>query len=161
MATTLMTRAGKTCTVGDYRWRGQSAVSHLEFDEVKCSDDTGYMMKIAMPGSTASVAIMSCHDSAMAGLPCQLSDNGGAVVTRQAFMDALQQHSIACDAKSDKDMHVLGQETVQKRYVVEFRCSQRPAGLVAYIPLGENKAPFEALDCITAAKRGVKCTLSK
>jgi hypothetical protein len=161
LATGLMTKAGKACTVSDYRIRGQSTAAHIEFNEVKCSDNTGYMMKVAMPGSMAPVSVLNCHDSAMAGLPCQLSDNGGAVITLQTFKDALQQRGIACDAASDKDMHVIGQENVQKRYVVEFKCTQRPVGLVAYIPLAGAKAPFESLDCTQAVKRGVKCILSK
>ncbi len=159
LATNVMTRAGTPCTVRDYRWAGQSTAAHTEFDEVVCNDNAGYMLAIALPGSAAPVRVSTCHDSAMRGLPCKLSDNGGEIITVQTFKDALQKRAIACDA-SDKDVHVFGQENVQKRFVVEFKCSQRPAGLVAYIPLNGSKAPFEAVDCATAAKRGVVCKLN-
>ncbi|HEY0281500.1 MAG TPA: hypothetical protein VGC27_02625, partial [Rhizomicrobium sp.] len=72
----------------------------------------------------------------------------------------LEQHKIACDASSDKDIRVFGQENVQKRYVIEFRCSQRKAGTVAFIPLSGNNAPFEVLDCAAADKRKIKCELT-
>jgi len=159
MATNVITRSGVACAVRDYRWVGNNAAVHTEFDEVACADNKGYILAVALPGSAVPVRVSTCHDSAMRGLPCKLSDNGGAIVTKQVFKDALQKYAIACDAGGN-DIHVFGQETVQKRYVVEFKCSQRPAGLVTYIPLTDAKAPFEALDCVVAAKRGVKCMLT-
>ncbi len=159
LLTNVITRAGTPCTVTNYRWAGQSSAAHTEFDEVVCSDKKGYMLAIALPGSVAPVRVSTCHDSAMRGLPCKLSDNGGQIITIQTFKDALQKRGVACDA-GDKDVRVIGRENVQKRFVVEFRCHQHPNGLVAYIPLGSNKAPFEALDCASAARRGVTCKLN-
>lgn len=159
LLTNVITRAGTACTVSDYRWAGQSSASHTEFDEVVCSDKKGYMLAIALPGSATPVRVSTCHDSAMRGLPCKLSDNGGEIITVQTFKDALQKRGVACDA-GDKDVRVIGRENVQKRFVVEFRCSQQPAGLVAYIPLDDSKAPFEALNCAAAVKRGVACKLT-
>jgi len=159
MASSVITRAGTPCTVRDYRWVGQNTSLHVEFDEVVCSDNKGYILALALPGSLSPVHVSTCHDSAMRGLPCKLSDNGGAIITKQVFKGALQKHAIACDA-GDADIHPFGQETVQKRYVVEFKCVQQPKGLVTYIPLADAKAPFEAIDCAAAAKRGVKCTLT-
>jgi len=54
---------------------------------------------------------------------------------------------------------VIGQETTQKRYVVEFACPQQPHGLVAYIPAPGSTAPFEVVDCAAAARRHAICTL--
>lgn len=159
MASSLMSHGGTACTVRDYRWAGQSKSAHIDFNEVACADNAGYMLLVPMPGSTAQVHISSCRDSALRGLPCKLSDNGGAVITKQTFKDALQKHAIVCDA-GENDIHAFGQETIQKRYVVEFKCTQQSAGLVTYIPLADAKAPFEAIDCAAAAKRGVKCTLT-
>jgi len=45
--------------------------------------------------------------------------------------------------------------------VAEFQCSEHPEGLIAYIPLEGNSAPFETIDCAAAAKRGLKCTLTQ
>jgi len=55
---------------------------------------------------------------------------------------------------------VIGKETLSQRHVVEFACAQHPEGLVAYIPLEGNTAPFETLDCAAAAKRGLVCKLT-
>lgn len=162
MASALMTKAGTPCTVKNRRWVGQNSKAHTEYDEVVCSDNSGYIVAVALPGSTAAVHVSTCHDAAKNGLPCKLSDNGPGLISPRTFKDALAQHKIACDADPEKDIHFFGQENLQKRYVVEFRCSQRPSGLVAYIPAEGSKAPFEAIDCGTAAKRrpAIMCTLT-
>ncbi len=159
MATAVMSKAGRNCNVRDYRWVGQSSANNTEFDEVACTDGQGYMITSALPGSTEPIRVETCHDSATAGLPCKLSDNGAPAITLQTFKDALARHNVTCDA-SDKDMRVIGQETIKKRYVVEFQCSQQPRGLVALIPLNGDTAPFETLDCAAASKRGIKCSLT-
>jgi hypothetical protein len=159
MATALMSGAGTQCTVKDHRWVGQNAANHLEFDEVKCGDNAGYMLTISLEGHSTAVSISTCHDSALRNLPCKMSDNG-EILSNQTFKDVLDQRKIACDGSVDKDIKVLGQENVKKRYVVEFRCSQRPSGLVAFIPLAGATAPFETADCPAAAKRGVRCVLN-
>jgi hypothetical protein len=162
MATAVLSHAGTSCTVKAHRWVGQNSATNTEFDEMACADGTGYMVALALPGSAAPVRVTTCHDSAMRGLPCKLSDNGVPVLTLQTFKDALAQHNIACNANSEGDMHFFGQETGPKRYVVEFRCAQAPGGLVAFIPLNGNRAPFETLDCKAAAKKySVKCSLTK
>lgn len=159
MMTNVLTRAGTACTVRDIRWVGDNSTVHVEFDEVACTDNRGFIVTTALPGATSSVRVMTCKDAALRGLPCTLTDSGGDIATPQAFRQAIKQRGIACDAE-DKDVRLIGQENVQKRFVVEFKCTKLPQGLVSFIPLGESKAPFEALDCATAAKRGVKCTLT-
>jgi len=159
LATALMTEAGTSCAVRDYKWVGQSAAAKTEFDEVACTGGQGYIVTSALPGSTKPIHAVRCPDSAKQGLPCKLSDNGPPAVTLQTFIDAIGQHKVACDA-NDKNTRLIGQETARKRYVVEFKCTQQPKGLVAFIPLSGNTAPFETADCTAAAKRGIACTLS-
>ncbi|HEY0282537.1 MAG TPA: hypothetical protein VGC27_07940, partial [Rhizomicrobium sp.] len=94
MATSLLNHAGTNCTVSDHRWVGQSSATKTEYNEVVCTDHSGYMLAIALPGSNATVRVSTCHDAAMRGLPCKLSAGGGAVITLQTFRDALEQHKI-------------------------------------------------------------------
>jgi len=159
MATTVLSRAGTNCPVTDFRWLGTSSATNTEFTEVACSDNTGYILKSAMPGSTQPPRAINCHDAAIQGLPCKLTIVPGAFVpTVQSFKDALAQYKVSCDALN---VRVVGQENVLKRYVVEFQCPQQPKGLVAFIPLNGNTAKFETLDCKAAAKKGVTCQLTK
>ncbi|MDE2113197.1 MAG: hypothetical protein KGJ79_18870 [Alphaproteobacteria bacterium] len=158
MAASVLNKAGISCSVRDYKWVGQSTKTKTEYDEVACTGGQGYMLASALPGSTKPVSIETCHESAAAGLPCKLSDNGPPALSLQTFKDALVQHNVACVA-NDKDIRVIGQENSKKRYVVEFQCAQQPKGLVAFIPLAGNTAPFETLTCAAASKRGIKCSL--
>lgn len=162
MGASVLTKAGKTCpAVTDYRWVGQNAANHTEFDEFACTGGNGYMVISALPGAAFSPVVRTCPESAKAGLPCKYSDNGN-VVTVQTFRDALAAHNVACDA-ADNGIKALGQENAKKRYVVEFLCpAQRPHGLVAFIPLEGSTAPFEITDCAGAHKKtGATCVLNK
>lgn len=158
VAGSILTAAGQSCTVRGYRWIGQNSANHTEFDEVACEDGKGFMMVVALPGSTIPVHVETCNQSAARGLPCKLSDNGALPITLKTFRDVLAEKRIACDA-TDKTTRVIGNIAPKKLYVVEFQCSQNPKGLVAYIPQPGSIAPFEAIDCPTAAKRGAVCAL--
>lgn len=160
MAGAILGKASVQCAIKDYRWIGQNSANHTEFDEFACLSGQGYMVIAALPGSQVPVHVETCNASASRGLPCKLSDNGAMPVTLKTFRDALAQHNVACDA-TDNTMHVIGQENAKKRYVVEFQCTQQPKGLIAYIPLNGNTAPFETVDCAAASKRGAKCTLTQ
>ena len=156
MATNILLRKGKSCVVRDVRWVGISAKSNTDYTEIACSDGNGFILASPLPGSTLNPQVVRCHDAALQGTPCKLSDNG-QIITLQTFKDALAQHQVACDASN---VRVIGKETLSQRHVVEFACAQHPEGLVAYIPLEGNTAPFETLDCAAAAKRGLVCKLT-
>ncbi len=157
IASNVLLRKGHACQVRDVRWVGISPKSNTDFTEIACGDGTGFILASPLPGSTLTPQLVRCRDSAAQGMPCKLSDNGEPIITLQTFKDALAQHHIACDASGER---LIGKESVSQRHVVEFSCTQHPGGLVAYIPLGDNKAPFETLSCADAAKRGVACKLT-
>lgn len=157
MASAVLGHLGTTCQAKAVRWMGQSAKSHTEFTEVACSDGAGYVLASAAPGSTAAPMAQSCADAQKRGIMCKLTNSGPPPITIQTFKDALAQHNVSCDATN---VRVIGQETVQKRHVVEFQCPQQPKGLVAFIPLEGNTAPFETMDCAAAAKRHIMCKLT-
>ncbi len=162
MAQSVLTKAGKACSaISNYRWIGQNAAKHMEFDEFGCDGGNGYIVISALPGASFAPIARTCPESAKSGLPCKFSDNG-TVITVQTFRDALAAHNVACNA-SDDGIKALGQENARKRYVVEFLCPvQHPNGLVAYIPLAGSTAPFDVTDCPTAFKRsGAMCVLNK
>jgi hypothetical protein len=161
MAASVATHAGKTCTGHGFAWVGQSGAKQMDYSEVACDGGKGFILATAMPGATAEPAAIACADAAASGIKCAMSDNGPAQgaqrLTLQTFKDALVQHGVTCQANDER---VVGQENVQKRYVVEFACAQQPNGLVAFIPLAGNANKFETLSCTDAAKRGIACKFS-
>ena len=165
MAASVATHAGKVCMAKGFAWVGQSSVKRMDYSEVACDSGKGFILATAMPGATAEPAAIACADAAASGIKCTMSDSGPAQpehpaskITLQTFKDALMQHGVACQASNER---VVGQENQQKRYVVEFACTQQPNGLVAFIPLEGNTNKFETLNCAEAAKRGIACQLSR
>ncbi len=153
-AASILTRAGKVCSVKGVLWRGQSATT--DFLEAACEERNGFVVRAPLPGSLAPVRVDTCVESGRSGLPCKLTESDPAIIAAE---DALKEHGVACDA--DK-IRVIGHEAVKKRRVVEFLCPrQQPNGLVAFIPVEGSTAPFEALDCKAAAHRQAVCTLTK
>lgn len=159
MTTAVLSKAGVNCDVTGLNWLGQNAKNKIEYNEAACTGGTGYILVTALPGQTVSPQTMPCREAAKRGLICKLTESG-PVVTKQTFVDALTAHHVPCTTSVDK-LHVIGQETAKKRYVVEFVCPEQPKGLVAFIPLEGSKSPFESMDCNAAAKRSALCKLNQ
>jgi hypothetical protein len=159
MAALLMTEAGTTCAVKNFRWFGLSDSGQAEYSEVACDDNKGYFLKTSRNGPAGQTTVMSCQEAAKNGLKCRLTADGSvsAPVPKQVFLDALKQNGINCEPSQ---MRVIGRESVDKRYVVEFQCSQSPNGLVAFVPLEGNTHQFETLDCAAAGELGIACQLA-
>ena len=158
MAAALMTTSGTACNVNGLRWFGMNASTQTEYTEVTCGDGNGYLLRTAQTEPAAQVSVMNCQEAAKQGLRCHLTDVGTAAVpvTMQTLRDALKENGVTCEPTQ---IHLIGRETVSKRYVVEMQCPDKPGGVVAFIPLGGNTKQFETLDCSAAIERHVLCTL--
>jgi hypothetical protein len=181
MATMVMRNAGAACDAHDVKWLGQSADPKVDYTEVACNDDRGFVLRTPAPGSVANIDVLSCRDAASRGARCQLSANAtgaagpaaasaGAGITPSAgtpssaaeprpnlqwFKDALSKNGVSCDVKKAR---IVGRESIKRRYIVEYQCPQQPRGLVAYVPsAGDATNSFESIDCEAAALRSVPC----
>lgn len=148
--------AGASCTVSNLQLFGRSESTQSEYNEVVCKDGKGFLLRTALPGSPAKTTVTSCADAAKQGIKCRLTDSGPVEtpVTLETFKGALAQHGVSCNIEQ---IRVIGQEDHLKRYVVEYRCSDHPTGMVAFIPLQGNVNPYESMDCTTAANHQVAC----
>lgn len=158
MAETMLGNAGFKCSVSNLRWIGINAKAGSEFTETTCADGNGYVLVTAAPGSSAAPSALPCLDALKRGLQCTLTRTAAPQVNLGMLTDALAARKIACTTDQNS-IRVVGQESLKKRYVVEFKCKEHPAGLVAFIPLGNSPAEFESMDCAEAKKRNVLCAL--
>jgi hypothetical protein len=170
MATTVMRNAGTTCAARDVKWLGESAEPKLDYTEVACSDDRGFVLRTPTPGSAGNIDVLTCQDAAIHGAKCQMSAAGSAAAaavttapapesqarpTLQWFKEALSRNGVACDVKKAR---IVGRESIKRRYIVEYQCPQQPHGVVAYVPSdGDTVNPFEWIDCDAAATRKLTC----
>jgi hypothetical protein len=151
---------GAACSVKELLWFGWSESTHTDYSEVACREGGGYLVQAPLPGSPGQVAVMTCMEAAARGLKCRLTDAGAseAPLALDDFRAALARNGESCRVEQ---LRLVGQEEKRRRYVVEYRCAGQPASVVAFIPLQDNAAPYEAVGCTEATARGVNCSYSR
>jgi hypothetical protein len=152
------------CNVKDVKWLGASA-ANVDHIEVACESGGGFVMRSPQPGSRGGLDVLSCPDAIKQGVVCELSGNASSATASSSdhrptlswFKEVLGQNGVACQAKRAR---IVGRESIKRRYLVEFECSDRPEGLIAFVPpAGDTTNPFESMNCSTAAQRGIRCEL--
>jgi len=160
VASMITAGSGGQCEVRTLQSFGHSESTHSDYSEVACNDGKGFILRIAQPGSEAQTVVMSCQEAAKQSIKCKLTDTGPveAPVTLQTFKDVLARNGVTCNIGQ---IRLIGQEDHLKRYVVEYRCADQPAGMVAFLPLPGNANVYESLDCATAlSESGVECAFT-
>jgi hypothetical protein len=164
MAGSVLNRNNIPCTVREVKWLGTSAAK-LDHVEVACEGDISHVVRSPQPGQDGKLEVVSCQDAGKQGIACALSPNAPAAPesiadsrpTLSWFKEALGRNGVACETKRAR---IVGRESIKRRYLVEFECSDRPEGLVAFVPpAGDTVNPFESMNCASAAERGIQCEL--
>jgi hypothetical protein len=148
--------ADKTCQVSAARWVGNSPDTHHDFFEVACTGKSGFFLET---DKGALVKSVDCIRAESIGGGCKLTDMAQAKVgAAQTYGQVLQAHGIDCTPTESK---VQGNDARTNRDAVEFKCANKPFGLLAMIPAPGSTGKFAALDCLSAkAQFAVDCTLT-
>lgn len=148
----LAAKSNRACTVSDGRYMGASARG-AQFYEVACGGAQGYVLEV---NNGAVTRAFDCLEAAGIGEGCKLTNTTAAMEQREGqYLTALRGKQIACNGS---EFRLLGKDSRQ-RDVVEFVCSDRPAGLVAYIP--QAGGDITSFDCFEAEGRGLRCQINK
>jgi hypothetical protein len=150
--------------VKNLHYIGKSESTQSEYSEVVCDDGKGFMLRMAMPGSSGENRVMGCAEAAKQGIKCRLTQTPAEAappvevdVTLETLKQALAQNGVHCPIDQ---IRMIGQEDHRKRYVVEYRCAAPGDRGIAFVPLAGNSNPYEALDCAKAATEGLACVLT-
>jgi hypothetical protein len=156
VASMITTGSGAPCAVSKLQMFGRSESTQSEYTEVVCKEGGGFLLRTALPGSQAKTTVTSCPEAAKQGIKCRLTDAGPieTPVTLDTLKGALADRGVSCNIGQ---IRMIGQEDHLKRYVVEYRCADRPVAVVAFIPLQGNTNPYESMDCNEAASHQVSC----
>lgn len=149
------------CGVRDVKWLGTNAAD-LDHVEVACEGGGGYMMRSPRIGSSGKLDVVDCQQAIRQGVACELSSSsatsGRVADSRPSlewFKEALSRNGVTCQTKRAR---IVGRESIKRRYLVEFECTDRPEGLIAFVPpVGDTANPFESMSCVLAAERGIRC----
>lgn len=149
---TIASRSGRTCAIADTRVMGSNATGSVYY-ELSCSGSPGYVMETK---GGAFVRALDCLEAVGIGGGCTLTDVSAVVEQREGqYLSALRAKGIPCNGS---EFRLLGKDSRQ-RDVVEFICSDRPAGLVAFIPAAGGD--ISSFDCFEAEGRSISCQVNK
>lgn len=154
----LAAAAERPCQVTDGRFVATDPAKNTDYIELACTEGPGFMVEVSAAG--APQRTVDCvRASGIAG-GCTLTDVSVIrAAEEQSFKDRLSQAGFNCSYEQHR---VVGEENhpTGKRIVIEYKCADRPMGLMAFLPQpGSAAAPME-VDCITGAGRGVPCVLT-
>ncbi len=150
--TSIAGRSDRPCTVADARYMGKAGES--QFFEVACNGAQGFVMETK---AGAVVRAIDCIEAQGIGEGCKLSSTQAALEQReQQYLARLRASGVVCDGD---EFRLIGKDSRDNRDVVEFRCANRPAGLVAFVPAAAS-GNVTSFDCIEAEGRAIKCQLT-
>ena len=147
--------SGRSCQANAARWVGQNDGTGQIYREVGCSDGVGFMVRTDRANTFESVIECSAASGIAGG--CTLSEAAAvAVASTEELQARLASAGISCSYIDNRSPR---QETSgDRRTVVEFACSERPWGLVAFLP--NDAGSPESIDCLTAQARIGGCSLT-
>jgi hypothetical protein len=163
MASRILARNKVPCTVQEAKWLGTS-IANADHVEVKCEGDASHVLRSPRPGENGKLEVVTCQDASAQGMTCRLSPTASSAPasadarpTLSWFKEELARNGVSCQTKRAR---IVGRESVKRRYLVEFECSERPDGLVAFVPAAGDKVnTFESMNCVSAAERAIRCEL--
>jgi hypothetical protein len=158
----LLVRNHVQCAVRELKWLGADTAD-MDHVEVACETEGGFVVRIPRPGSNGQLEVLSCQDAIKQGIACELTRNLPSSPATMAdarpnlawFKEALTRNGQNCQTKRAR---IIGRESIKRRYLVEFECTDRPEGVIAFVPpAGDAVNAFESMDCAKAATRGIRC----
>ncbi|MBX7249514.1 MAG: hypothetical protein K1X35_10795 [Caulobacteraceae bacterium] len=150
----IATRSGRPCNISGTRVMGSTS-SGSTYYELACAGAQGYVMETK---GGAFVRAIDCLEAAGIGGGCTLTNVAAVAEAREGeYLQALRAKGIAC---AGTEFRVLGHDS-RNRDVVEFKCTDRPAGLVAFVPKpGSGTTDITNFDCFEAEGRSLQCQLT-
>ncbi|MDO1558265.1 hypothetical protein Q0812_02315 [Brevundimonas sp. 2R-24] len=156
-ARNLVAQTGRTCEIDEVRHVGFSDSDDRRYYEVGCGAAPGFMIRTNLQNAYQAVIDCSAAGGIMGG--CTLTDM--AVVEAAVTNEMSQRLSQAGGTCAYQDHRVIGRDSNQ-RTVVEFKCSDRELGVIAFLPEAGATRPGEVMDCIRGEGRSatLACTLT-
>jgi hypothetical protein len=143
-------KSGRSCEVTKSRFVGVSKSDGSEYYEVGCAKGAGFMLDFDTHGALKRT--IECADATALGGGCTLTDQATVQASAlQTYGSKLKAIGVSCNVQKAR---LVGQ-TRNHEDVVEYACSDRPAGLVVAFPAPGGHA--DVVDCLDARHFGIQC----
>ena len=147
--------SGRTCAATTARFVGANGTTGQRYYEVGCADGVGFMVRTS--GTNAFESVIECAAAGGIAGGCTLSEGAAiAAVSAEELQARLASAGISCAYVSNASPR--RELEGDRRTVIEFDCSDRPWGLVAFLPEGSGSP--EEIDCLVAQARIGGCSIT-
>lgn len=144
-------KSGKSCDINKSRYVGTDSKDGTSYFEVGCSKGSGFMVAVNAAGQYKDA--IDCADATNLAGGCTLTDKSLIQASgAESWGAKLKAAGLSCNVQQAR---LIG-TTSGKRDVVEYQCSDRPAGLMVALP-NQASPKADAVDCFDARHFGVKC----
>lgn len=146
--------SGRACAPAQARYVGRG--EDRRYYEVSCTDGPGFMVRT--DGANVFQAVVECADAGGIAGGCQLTDASLiAASAAQRYQQMLADVGVSCAYEN----HGTPRQEAEgaRRLVVEYQCSDRPLGLVAFLPQN-GQGELLTIDCLTASQLIGGCQLT-
>jgi hypothetical protein len=143
--------SNQACDVTQSRYVGSDSKDGTSFFEVACSKGAGFMFSLNSAGAFQQA--IGCADAGNLAGGCTLTDKSLIQAAgAQSWGEKLKAAGVSCNVQQAR---LIGQMS-GKRDVVEYQCSDRPAGLLVGLPNQAGQKP-DVVDCFDGRHFGTKC----
>ena len=147
----LAAQSGRSCDITKSRYVGTDNKDGSSFFEVACAKGAGFMFSVNAAGAFQQA--LGCADAANLGGGCTLTDKALIQASgAESWGEKLKAAGVACNVQQAR---LIGQMS-GKRDVVEYQCSDRPAGLIVGLPNQAGQKP-DVVDCFNSRHFSTKC----
>lgn len=150
----LAAKADAQCQVNNVRFVGAAKDSNGLFYEFGCSNKPGFI--VMTDGHNAFQREVSCAEAAGLG-GCKFTDTTAAVAdAKSGYTSQLKAAGYTCTVQ---DFNILGSQPDTKRDFIEFKCPEKPWGLIGFVPQTGSKGSIDLHDCFLAQTTRHQCSL--
>ncbi|MGA9659986.1 MAG: hypothetical protein WBQ60_12940 [Asticcacaulis sp.] len=149
-------KASATCQVNNARFLGVSKDNANLYYEIGCANEVGFV--VVTDNKTNYERTIACTSAASLG-GCTFTDMGAAAADANTnYSTQLTKAGYPCKVE---DYTVLGTQEGTKRDYIEFKCADRPWGLIGFVPQVGSTSSLRVNDCFIDQSGRKDCTFVK
>jgi hypothetical protein len=147
-------KADPACQANNARFIGTAADSDSYYFEIGCSNQPGFVILVKSDNSLDRT--VSCTAARALG-GCQFTKlEEAASVESDYYTKTLTKAGYGCTVQ---EFNIIGSQPTTKRDYAEFKCPEKPFGLIGFVPQDGSNGEVNVSDCFVSKTRKNMCSL--